>query len=83
MLRLVSPLNNPQNKKLKFVKIWSWHVENHHSYYRLHFEQFHYSYHNSIVDDENIYNFKINYNNNVWKIIIIHFVNAEIDLELN
>ncbi len=47
--------------KWNFVKIQSWHVENHHNYHRLHSEWFHYSYHNIIVDDEKIYiisNFK-------------------------
>jgi hypothetical protein len=46
--------------KWSLVKIWSWHDENHHNYHRLHSKYFHYSYHNSIIDDEKIiYNFKI------------------------
>jgi len=44
--------------KWNFEKIWHWHVENYHNYHRLHSEKFHYSYHNIIVDDGKIYNFK-------------------------
>jgi len=45
--------------KWNFVKIWSWYVENHHNYHPLCSEQFHYSYHNIIIDDEKNNDFKI------------------------
>ncbi len=37
-LRSVLSLSNPQNREMKFVRIWSWHVENHHNYNRLYLE---------------------------------------------
>ncbi len=69
--------------KWNFVKIWSWHVENHPNYHKLHFEEFHYSYHNIIVDDWKIYNFKFKKRNSFFgKKRIIHFVNVETDPRL-
>jgi hypothetical protein len=35
-LRSVLSLGSPQNSEQVFVKLWSWHVENHHNYHRLH-----------------------------------------------
>jgi hypothetical protein len=44
---------------------------------------FHYSYHNIIVDDGKFYNFKINKNEFIFKkIIIIRVINVETDLRL-
>jgi hypothetical protein len=35
-LMSVLSLNNSQNSEMKICEIWSWHVENHHNYHRLH-----------------------------------------------
>jgi len=63
-------LNNPKNSEMKFCK--SSHVENHHNCHRLHSEKIHSSYHNIIVNDEKICNFKI-YEFIFWKKKIFAF----------
>jgi len=71
----ISSLNNPQNSEMKFVKIWSCDVENHHM---LHFELFHYSCYNIIIKYGKciISNLKTN---SFFEKKNIRFVNVEID----
>jgi hypothetical protein len=85
-LRSVSSLNIILKiVKLIFVKIWRWHVENHHNYDGLHSKYFHNSYDNIILDHgKNNNNFKYF---KTWiisflKKLIIHFVNVETDPRL-